>query len=69
MKFNWNKIISVILFFAVGFVIWFLIMFSVYRIAKNRREQRQEFLRESYSPMSVDPEVQEAYDVIRNQNK
>ena len=46
--------------------VWSVVMLSVFMIGKESTEKRQKYLREAYSPMTDDAEVQEAYDEIRN---
>jgi len=52
----------------ISLLIVFLILwggFSVFKSEMERKEkERKEYLRENFSRMSTDPEIQEAYDEI-----
>tara|TARA_R110001606_G_scaffold287110_1_gene435264 strand:+ start:733 stop:924 length:192 start_codon:yes stop_codon:yes gene_type:complete len=58
--------LSHLIFFVIMILLWLVIMISFFKIGKESTEKRQKYLRESFSPMTDDAEVQEAYDVIRN---
>jgi len=62
MRVNWQHLIFAIVMISV----WAVVMFSFLKIASDHKEDRQENLRENFSPMSENPEIQEAYDAIRN---
>jgi hypothetical protein len=61
MRINWDKIIFVVIMLGV----WLMVIFSFLKIATDKKEARQEYLIDSFSPMSDDAEIQEAYDEIR----
>jgi hypothetical protein len=46
--------------------VWSMVMWSFIKLGSDSKEKRQKYLRESFSPMTEDPEIQEAYDAIRN---
>jgi hypothetical protein len=46
--------------------VWAMVMACFIKLGLDKKEARQEYLRESFSPMTEDPEIQEAYDAIRN---
>ena len=57
MRVNWEKLIFCVIMMAV----WLVVMFSFLKIAMDKKESRQKYLRESFSRMSDDPEIKEAY--------
>ena len=64
MKINWPHLIFILAITACSLTLFFWLIFT---IGNEKREKRQQYLRDSYSPMSEDAEIQEAYDAIRNQ--
>ena len=41
-----------------------IVLFASKKIATDKKEKRQEYLRKSFSPMSEDAEIREAYESI-----
>lgn len=64
MRVNWEKLIFCVIMMAV----WLVVMFSFLKIATDKKENRQKYLRESFSPMSDDPEIKEAFNSIKCKN-
>ena len=60
MKTSIQTIIGTI-FFVVFLMI---VLLSFKKIATDKKEKRQEYLRKSFSPMSEDAEIREAYESI-----
>jgi len=60
---NWKHLI----FNIIIVIIWMIIFFwMIFKFADDNKKKRYQFLRESFSPMSDDSEIQKAYNVIRN---
>lgn len=59
---NWPKLI----FFVIMVSVWATVMVMFVKLGTDHKEAEQKRLRDSYSPMSDSPEIQEAYDAIRN---
>jgi hypothetical protein len=59
---NWAHLIFILIM--LGFTTLFFI--GIFKLAKDHKEAKQQRLRELYSPMSDSPEIQEAYDAVRD---
>jgi len=60
---NWKHLI----FSIIMVIIWIIIfLWMIFKFADNNKKKRYQFLRESFSPMSNNIEIQKAYDIIRN---
>ena len=60
---NWKHLI----FNIIMVIIWIIIfLWMIFKFADDNKKKRYQFLRESFSPMSNNIEIQKAYDIIRN---
>ena len=69
MKINWGKLIFCVIMMSV----WAMVMVCFIKLGsegkdarETKKENHEQNLRDNYSPMSEDAEIQEAYDAIRN---